>query len=58
MPCYDPRAEQDWSAERFARMESILCSACRALERMGYDFGENPLLDEWWVAHKAQDARK
>lgn len=36
-------------------MTQLLCSACRALDRLGYDFGENPALDQWWDAHKRAD---
>lgn len=39
--------------------ETLLCSACAALERYGYNFQENPSLDRWWDAHKkADEARK
>ena len=40
------------------RMEPMLCSACRALERLGYDFEENPELSQWWDKHKKEDARR
>lgn len=36
----------------------LLCSACKSLERLGYDFGENPELDRWWDEHKASDRRQ
>ena len=38
--------------------ESLLCSACRTLERFGYDFDENPALSQWWSRHKKLDALK
>jgi hypothetical protein len=41
-----------------AKYDPLLCSACRALERFGYDFDENPALSVWWANHKAEDARK
>lgn len=36
----------------------LLCSACRSLERMGYDFEENPALSIWWDNHKKEDASR
>jgi len=33
----------------------LLCSACRVLERTGYDFDENPSLSIWWDKHKKKD---
>lgn len=36
----------------------LLCSACRALKRLGYDFGENPALDRWWDEHQKEDAKR
>lgn len=44
--------------EQQSRMEPMLCSACRALERLGYDFDENPELSEWWDKHKKADAER
>jgi hypothetical protein len=37
---------------------ALLCSACRVLARMGYDFEENPALSQWWDAHQKEDAKK
>lgn len=34
----------------------MLCSACRALVRLGYDMDENPALSAWWEDHKKADA--
>ena len=36
----------------------LLCSACRVLERTGYDFEENPALSLWWDEHKKKDKRR
>ena len=36
----------------------LLCSACRVLERTGYDFDENPALSIWWDKHKKKDNTK
>lgn len=36
----------------------LLCSASRALERVGYDFDENPALAQWWAAHKREDEQR
>jgi len=41
-----------------AAMVPLLCSACRILTRMGYDFEENPALSQWWAAHQKEDAKK
>lgn len=38
--------------------DSLLCSACRVLERIGYDFEENPRLSEWWDEHKKEDQKR
>lgn len=47
-------------AQRFQEvqitMKQLLCSACRALERLGYDMDENPALSQWWEQHKMDDA--
>jgi len=39
-------------------MKQLLCSACRALARMNYDFDENPALSQWWDEHKKGDLKK
>ena len=39
-------------------LESLLCSACRALRDYEYDFALNPRLDEWWTKHKAVDEKR
>lgn len=49
---------EEGGVNNMSRMDSLLCSACRALKRMGYDFGENPLLDEWWHQHQIEDEAK
>jgi hypothetical protein len=36
----------------------LLCSACRVLERMDYDFEENPALSIWWDEHKKNDKKR
>lgn len=60
MPCID--GGPSWPAEaekqRDSSMSPLLCSACRALERLGYDFDENPELSEWWDKHKKADAAR
>jgi len=62
-PCYDPPEPRRRNVKKslkakISRLESLLCSACRVHERLGVDFGENPLLDEWWAKHKKQDEKK
>lgn len=42
------KARNDMSISHAA----LLCSACRVLERLGYDFEENPALSLWWDDHK------
>ena len=39
-------------------LEIMLCSACRGLERLGYDFDENPKLATWWHQHKLEDEKR
>jgi len=41
--------------EQISRLEILLCSACRVLAGMGFDFGTNPDLDRWWDAHDKED---
>ena len=61
MPCsdggvpYPPSAEEVAAAKFAKRAPSLLCSACRALDRLGFDFDENPELSEWWAKHKKED---
>ena len=64
MPCsdggvpYPPSPAEIAAAREAKRTPSLLCSACRSLERLGYDFDENPELSEWWDKHKAEDAAR
>lgn len=64
MPCsdggvaYGPTPEEIARNKFAKRAEPMLCSACRALERLGYDFDENPELSEWWNKHKEEDRRR
>lgn len=44
--------------QKIKRLESLLCSASRVLEKFKYDFDENPLLSEWWDNHKEEDEQK
>ncbi len=61
MPCsdggvpYPPTPAEIAHAKFVERAPSLICSACRALERLGYDFDENPELSEWWDKHKKAD---
>lgn len=54
----DERKAKERKERELARMEPLLCSACRGLERLGYDFDENPELSEWWDKHKKADAAR
>ena len=56
MPCEAGPSREQVRAE--ARIPVLLCSACRALERLGYDFDENPELSLWWAPHKARDEER
>ena len=38
-------------------IKQILCSACRSLERLNYDFDENPALSRWWHEHRQEDGK-
>lgn len=59
MPCSDGNAwdEQCREAEK-VRIDALLCSACRVLKRLGYDFEENPALSAWWAEHQRKDAAR
>jgi len=64
MPCTDggvpyPPSEAEVKHAKFMkRAEPMLCSACRALEQLGFDFDTNPELSEWWDKHKKEDAKR
>ncbi len=64
MPCYDGRDHYTWEdgqreiEEVRKELVPLLCSACTALERQGYNFSENPQLDRWWHRHKLEDKRR
>ena len=63
MPCYDARDHEpeyvcSGYIKALCKIESLLCSTCRVLERTGYDFDENPRLSEWWGLHKEEDKGK
>ena len=62
MPCRtDPIPPTSFEIEakknrEFRQMaEPLLCSACRALENLGFDFDLNPELSRWWDNHKKED---
>ena len=61
-PSYDERNQYDRDRrireEAVAKNEVLLCSACRVLERLNFDFEENPELSRWWDAHKKADAHR
>lgn len=61
MPCTYGPDEVSISASQTKRLstyEEMLCSACRSLEKVNFDFGVNPMLDKWWAQHKAVDAKR
>ena len=58
MPCNDggysySAIEED--EDLISDLEQMLCSASRALKRLGFDFDENPQLSRWWAKHQEQD---
>ena len=50
--------ENQLAKERDLTGAVLLCSACRVLERLGYDFEENPALSIWWDKHKRLDQKR
>jgi hypothetical protein len=66
MPCRDggpspAQIENDdlrKEVKRLERLEPLLCSACKSLENLGFDFGINPELDEWHHKHKEEDRKR
>jgi hypothetical protein len=62
MPCRDSDDNNSNRVNKVAAVnkaqEVLLCSACRALTTLGYDFGSNPDLDTWWHAHEEADAKR
>ena len=60
MPCIGGPSIEDERRDAQAARElnatpPLLCSACRVLDRLGYDFDENPALSKWWDKHKKED---
>lgn len=53
-----PKPQPMWQSGPTVDHTALLCSACRVLTRMGYDFDENPALSQWWAAHQKEDAKK
>ena len=51
MPCISGSNEEEILTE-------LLCSTCRVLKRMNYDFDENPQLSHWWQKHQKIDELK
>lgn len=60
MPCSDNRGPEPiiiTDTRQIKKLESMLCSSCRVLKKLGYDFDENPRLSEWWERHQEADAK-
>lgn len=60
MPCSDNREPEPiviTDTRQVRKLESMLCSACRVLEKQGFDFDENPRLSEWWAKHQREDEK-
>lgn len=68
MPCSDGCSNGDYRSgyaagearlrDTLEAMKEMLCSTCRVLERLEYDFDENPELSKWWDKHKKEDEKK
>lgn len=58
MPCYDSRDDNREQVQQARKIEPLLCSACKALEDMGFDFSKNPSLDQWWDKHTKRDLER
>lgn len=56
MPCQggcgspEPNYKQE-----VAKLSSLLCSVCRSLEDLNFDFDKNPELSRFWDEHKKID---
>jgi len=64
MPCYEPPWGREFDTQKEqllfednARLISLLCSVSSILERLNYNFKENPALDEWWNKHKFKESK-
>lgn len=58
MPCRTDPSPEDYAAavvDAEKKQDALLCAACRVLDRVGYDFDENPELSVWWDKHKRED---
>jgi len=58
-PCSDSRSYTDEQRDRLRdehqRLTVLLCAASNILKRYGYNFQENPELDEWVTKHLRVD---
>lgn len=55
MPCSEGMPSDNSEYIKIKKLTAILCSDCRVLTRLKYDFDENPMLSEWWEEHKKDD---
>jgi hypothetical protein len=67
MPCQGPgpeyeireyRKQKESVQKKLDKTSVMLCSACRALQRLKYDFDENPELSVWWDKHLKADQKR
>lgn len=56
MPCQSGPSYDDVERDRKRASDALLCSACRSLEQLGFDFDTNPELSRFWADHKVRDA--
>lgn len=54
MPCNS----DGYCPEPHIVLDALLCSACRSLSDLGFDFAKNPELDIWWAKHVAEDNKR
>lgn len=58
MPCSDGPRPGELERQVIDVLEQLLCSSCRVLRRLDYDFDENPMLSQWWEEHQKKDAER
>lgn len=58
MPCRSDSYEGFTPQPPRPDLTPLLCSACRALEKLEFDFATNPELDKWWHTHEEADTTR
>lgn len=64
-PCFQELMRRSQVISEISKLEKkrdelteMLCSTCRVLERVKFDFDENPQLSKWWDKHKREDEKR